>query len=148
LTAIYSFGGIAGSILGGVTSDRLVNRLGVAARAVVLAVGQLLATPFAVGLLYFDPPIAFIPQSIGYLFGAMWFGAMFTILVELVPPSIRSSAFGVAFFIMENVGGNLPIIVDYLTSLVGYRTALTFMYPGQLFASSIIFFVCCFLLKR
>jgi len=65
----------------------------------------------------------------------MWFGAMFTILVELVPPSIRSSAFGVAFFIMENVGGNLPIIVEYLTSLVGYRTALTIMYPGQLLAS-------------
>jgi hypothetical protein len=43
--------------------------MGVAARAVVLAVGQLLATPFAIGLLYFDPPVAFIPQSIGYLFG-------------------------------------------------------------------------------
>jgi len=69
LTAIYCFGGVGGSILGGVTSDKLVNRLGVAARAVVLAVGQLLATPFAIGLLYLDPPLAFIPQSIGYLFG-------------------------------------------------------------------------------
>jgi hypothetical protein len=67
----------------------------------------------------------------------MWFGAMFTILVELVPASIRSSAFGVAFFIMENVGGNLPVIVEYLTTLMGYRTALTLMYPGELLASKI-----------
>lgn len=69
LTAIYCVGGVLGSILGGITSDRLVSRLGVSARAVVLAVGQLIATPFAFGLLYLDPPLAFIPQSIGYLFG-------------------------------------------------------------------------------
>lgn len=67
--------------------------------------------------------------------GAMWFGALFTILVELVPPSIRSSAFGVAFFVMENVGGNFPVVVEYITSLIDYKTALAIMYPGELLAS-------------
>ncbi|OXA52097.1 putative metabolite transport protein HI_1104 [Folsomia candida] len=148
LTGIYCIGGVAGSILGGITSDRLVNRLGVSARAIVLAVGQLIATPFAIGMLYLDPPMAFIPQSIGYLFGAMWFGALFTILVELVPPSIRSSAFGVAFFVMENVGGNFPVVVEYITSLIDYKTALAIMYPGELLASSAIFFVCYILLQK
>lgn len=71
----------------------------------------------------------------------MWFGALFTILVELVPPSIRSSAFGVAFFVMENVGGNFPVIVEYLSGLIDYRTALAIMYPGELLASKIISFM-------
>ncbi len=64
--------------------------------------------------------------------------ALFTILVELVPPSIRSSAFGVAFFVMENVGGNFPVIVEYLSGLINYRTALTIMYPGELLASNYV----------
>lgn len=68
----------------------------------------------------------------------MWFGALFTILVELVPSSIRSSAFGVAFFVMENVGGNFPVIVDYLTTLVGYRGAIAIMFPGELFSSKLL----------
>lgn len=40
LTLIYSVGGVLGSILGGVSSDKLVKRMGVRSRAIVLAVGQ------------------------------------------------------------------------------------------------------------
>lgn len=69
LTGIYCLGGVLGSILGGVSSDRLVKKLGVRARAVVLAVGQLVATPFSVAMFYMDPPWVFVPQAIGYLFG-------------------------------------------------------------------------------
>ncbi|ODM92134.1 Protein spinster 1 [Orchesella cincta] len=139
LTAIYCIGGVLGSVLGGVTSDMLVNKLGVKARAVVLAVGQLVATPFSVLMFYMDPPYVFIPQTVGYLFGAMWFGAMFTILVEIIPSSIRSTAFGVAFFIMENFGGNFPVIVHHLSDILGYRLALVIMYPGELILSKIAY---------
>lgn len=131
----YTVGGILGSLLGGVSSDKLVKRLGVSARAVVLAVGQIIATPFSIAMFYIDPPWVFIPQAIGYLFGAMWFGAMFTILVEVTPPKIRSTAFGVAFFIMENFGGNFPVIVHNLSELLDYRLALLIMYPGELILS-------------
>jgi len=144
---IYSIGGILGSILGGISSDRLVKRLGVRARAIVLAVGQLIATPFSIAMFYMDPPWVFVPQAIGYLFGAMWFGAMFTILVEITPVSIRSTAFGVAFFIMENFGGNFPIVVHSVSEVLDYRWALVIMYPGELILSAVFFFLTYLLLK-
>lgn len=69
LSWITILGGSLGVILGGYMSDRLVTRMGIASRALVLAGSQLLAAPFALGLLYLDPPYAFLSLFIGYLFG-------------------------------------------------------------------------------
>lgn len=194
LTGISIFGGAIGAATGGYFSDRLVNRLGIFSRAIVLGGSQvsilfnefffhklviilrllklftylqLLAAPFTFGVLFFNPPWAFISLFFGYMSGLiisicavyhykspkslkyklimwwsqlkylaeMWFGVMFAILVELVPARIRSTALGIALFIINNVGGNLPIIVDPLSSLVGFRGALLILYPGALAAS-------------
>lgn len=69
LTWITIFGGSFGVIIGGFLSDRLVSRLGMASRALVLAASQIIATPFALGLLYLQPPAAFLSLFVGFLFG-------------------------------------------------------------------------------
>lgn len=60
----------------------------------------------------------------------MWFGIVFTILVEIVPLSVRSTTVGVFLFVMNNVGGNLPILVDPVSKAIGYREAIMIFYAG------------------
>ncbi|CAL8071526.1 unnamed protein product [Orchesella dallaii] len=148
LTGISIGGGAIGSVCGGYLSDRLVNRLGISARALVLAGSQLISVPFTVGLLYLEPPYAFLSLLIGYITSEMWFGVMYAILVELVPANYRSTAVGLALFVINNVGGNLPIVVDPLSSVTDYRTAIAILYPGALLTSSILFFLCWILLRK
>jgi hypothetical protein len=65
------------------------------------------------------------------LFSAeMWFGIVFAILVEIVPLSVRSTTVGVFLFVMNNVGGNLPILVDPVSKAIGYREAIMIFYAG------------------
>lgn len=67
----------------------------------------------------------------------MWFGVMYAILVELVPANFRSTAIGVALFVINNVGGNLPIVVDPLAAATDYRTSLAIMYGGAILTSKL-----------
>lgn len=60
----------------------------------------------------------------------MWFGIVFAILVEIVPLSVRSTTVGVFLFVMNNVGGNLPILVDPVSKAIGYRGAIMIFYAG------------------
>ena len=60
----------------------------------------------------------------------MWFGIVFAILVEIVPLSVRSTTVGVFLFVMNNVGGNLPILVDPVSKIIGYREAIMIFYAG------------------
>ena len=66
-----------------------------------------------------------------------WFSLVFTVLVEIVPASIRSFCIGTFLFLMNNVGGNLPLLIDPLAKLrgLGLQTALYIFWPG-LIASS------------
>ena len=74
-------------------------------------------------------------QDSGCLFffsAETWFSLLFTVLVEIVPVSIRSISIGTFLFLMNNVGGNLPLLVDPLSKLpgVGLQTALYISWPG------------------
>lgn len=60
----------------------------------------------------------------------MWFGIVFAILVEITPLACRSTAVGVFLFVMNNVGGNLPILVDPVSKAIGYRESLYIFYAG------------------
>lgn len=123
-------GGSAGILIGGVVSDRVIKRTGLHARAWVLAASQTLATPFAAGVLLLPPPYSFASLLIAYLFAEMWFGVLFAILIELVPASACSFVIAVFLFVMNNVGGNLPVVISPLTKVMGYREALLLFYPG------------------
>jgi hypothetical protein len=60
----------------------------------------------------------------------MWFGIVFAILVEIVPLSMRSTTVGIFLFVMNNIGGNLPILVEPTSKAIGYRESLYIFYAG------------------
>ena len=67
-----------------------------------------------------------------FLFSAeTWFAVLFTVIVEIVPVDVRAVCIGIFLFIMNNIGGNLPILVDPISELYDYRTALYIFFPGM-----------------
>lgn len=61
--------GSIGVVVGGVVSDKFVARMGIKSRVAVLAISQIIATPFAFGSVYFNPLWAMITLGISYFFG-------------------------------------------------------------------------------
>ena len=59
-----------------------------------------------------------------------WFAILFTVIVEIVPLEIRSGVVGIFLFLMNNIGGNLPVVVEPVKDATDYRTALLIFYPG------------------
>lgn len=58
----------------------------------------------------------------------MWFGILFAMVVEIVPLHVRSTTVGVFLFVMNNIGGNLPIAVEPVSKSIGYRESLYIFY--------------------
>ncbi|GBP17641.1 Protein spinster homolog 2 [Eumeta japonica] len=138
--------GSVGVVAGGIISDKFVDKLGIRSRVLVLALSQLVATLPAFGSVVFGPLWAMITLAISYFFAEMWFGIVFAVLVEIVPLSVRSTTVGVFLFVMNNVGGNLPILVDPVSKAIGYREAIMIFYAGFYGISSILFFLTMFLM--
>lgn len=122
--------GSIGVVVGGIVSDKIVKKMGVRSRVLVLALSQLISTPGAFGSIYFDPFWAMISLATSYFFAEMWFGIVFAVIVEIVPMEYRSSVVGVFMFVINNVGGNLPILVDPLAKVIGYRQSISIFYAG------------------
>ena len=119
-------------MFGGFISDRVVKRTGTHGRIWVLALSQIISSPFAAGALFLDPPYCYfslLPNYIIGLFhnyslfwrlivkyllvftGEMWVGVALAVLVELVAADVRTTAVAAYFFIISNVGGNMPLLV-------------------------------------
>ena len=47
----------------------------------------------------------------------MWVSVSLAVLVELVPSEIKTTAIAAYFFIISNIGGNMPLLVPPLKSL-------------------------------
>lgn len=138
--------GSIGVVAGGVLSDKFVAKMGIRSRVIILAVSQILSTPFAFGSVYFEPVGAMITLGISYFFAEMWFGILFAILVEIVPLHVRSTTVGVFLFVMNNIGGNLPIAVEPVSKAIGYRESLYIFYAGFYLISSVMFLFTVFLM--
>lgn len=61
--------GSVGVVVGGIVSDKIVAKMGIKSRVAVLAISQLIATPFAFGSVYLEPVGAMITLGISYFFG-------------------------------------------------------------------------------
>nr|XP_026693449.1 protein spinster homolog 1-like isoform X2 [Ciona intestinalis]XP_026693450.1 protein spinster homolog 1-like isoform X2 [Ciona intestinalis]XP_026693451.1 protein spinster homolog 1-like isoform X2 [Ciona intestinalis] len=146
LTSII--GGTVGIVTGGILSDVLASRYGVRARLWVLVASQTIAAPLAAGTLFFPPPYAFICLLCAYLFAEMWFGVLFTVLVEFFPSKSRATAISMFIFIINNVGGNAPLIVPPIIDQIGFREALYIVYPGFYLAGAVFFLITQLLLLR
>lgn len=68
----------------------------------------------------------------------MWFGIVFAVVVEVVPMSMRSTTVGIFLFVMNNVGGNLPIAVEPVRLALGFREALYIFYAGFYLISELL----------
>lgn len=138
--------GSIGVVVGGVVSDKFVAKLGIRSRVVCLAISQIIATPFAFGSVYFNPVWAITTLGISYFFAEMWFGIVFAVVVEIVPLHLRSTTIGAFLFVMNNIGGNLPILVEPTRRAIGFRESLYIYYAGFYGISSILFFLTMFLM--
>jgi len=132
-------GGTVAVFLGGSLADRLASQGGAKARLAVLGSALVLSSPLAAGTLFLDPPLAFVSLLGYYLLAETWFGILFVTLVEVAPPRVKTSVLGIFLFMMNNVGGNLPVLLDPLSKLVGYREALLFLFPGMVGFSGLLF---------
>ena len=65
-----------------------------------------------------------------YFLAETWFAILFTVLVEVVPNEVRSVCIAIFLFLMNNVGGNLPVIVSPIADLYDLRFALYIIWPG------------------
>lgn len=139
--------GSIGVVVGGVLSDKIVAKMGIRSRGYVLALSQLISTIPAFGSVYFEPKWAMATLALSYFFAEMWFGILFAIVVEIVPLKMRSSVIGIFLFVMNNIGGNLPIAVDPVSKIIGYRGALMIFYAGMYGISSVLFLVTCIFLE-
>lgn len=109
---------------------------------------QIIAAPFAAGALFLKPPWAFISLIPSNIIGEMWVGVTLTVVVELVPNTIRSPAVAGYLFIISIIGGNVPLLVPPLKEVTSLRTALYILYPGLYLLSSVFFLLTLSSLKR
>ncbi|KAJ8682912.1 hypothetical protein QAD02_018704 [Eretmocerus hayati] len=138
--------GSIGVVVGGYVSDKFVAKMGVRSRVAVLFLSQIIATPGAFGSVYFAPVGAMTTLGISYFFAEMWFGIVFAVVVEIVPLSMRSTTIGIFLFVMNNIGGNLPILVEPVSKAIGYRESLYIFYAGAYGLSSFMFLITMFLM--
>ncbi|KAF4527156.1 hypothetical protein B566_EDAN007200 [Ephemera danica] len=139
--------GSIGVVAGGVLSDKIVGTMGVKSRVLVLAISQLIASPLAFGSVYCEPVGAMVTLGISYFFAEMWFGILFAILVEIVPLAVRSTTLGIFLFVMNNIGGNLPVLVEPVSKAIGYRESLWVFYVGAYLLSSVLFLLTMFVME-
>ena len=62
--------------------------------------------------------------------GEMWVSVTLAVVVELVPSAVRATAVAFYFFIITNIGGNLPLLVPPLEKATSLKVALYILYPG------------------
>jgi MFS family permease len=132
-------GGGCGVLAGGIFSDILVKRMGIRSRLWLLGGFHLLATPFAALTLHLSPPYAFATLMGYYFFAETWFAILFTVILEIVPDNVRSITVSTFLFIMNNLGGNIPILIQPVAEAIGLKPALYMFWPGLVGLSGIMF---------
>lgn len=75
-------------------------------------------------------------------------GVTLTVVVELVPNTIRSPAIAGYLFIISIIGGNVPLLVPPLKKITSLRVALYILFPGLYLVSSVLFLLTLLSLKR
>ena len=76
-----------------------------------------------------------------YFCAETWFAILFTVIVEVCNPNVKAISIALFLFIMNNIGGNLPVIVTPIKDAIGQREAIAVVWPGMVALSSVLFFV-------
>ena len=59
-----------------------------------------------------------------------WFAVLFTVIVEIVPHSVKAVVIAMFLFLMNNVGGQIPLLITPISKKSELRTALLAIWPG------------------
>jgi len=141
-------GGSLGASFGGLIADKVLKDRGSSARVWVLVFSNLVAAPFAAGALILPKPWNFLSLIPSNVFGEMWVGVTLAIVNDLVPSRMRVLATSVYFFIISNIGGNMPQAVTPVRNEVGYKWALLWLFPGAYVIAAVAFFLTLLSLNR
>lgn len=133
-------GGTLGAVCGGLVSDKLVQRRGQVARLWVLFVSQLLACPFLVGAVLLPPnPWAFLCLLPAYIIGEVWIGVCLAVVIELVPGKLVAVAVAFFLFVINNIGGAMPLLIPSLAAKINLRYTILVLFPGSYFMAAALF---------
>lgn len=141
LTVCTILGGTLGLFFGGYLSDLAVRTMGLHSRLWILSFTLFIASPLSIGVLSIDPPYTFAFLLLYYFFAETWFGVLFTVIVEVVPQNVRSVVIAIFLFLMNNIGGQIPLAVDPLQKAYGLRQALLMIWPGCIGMCAFMFLV-------
>jgi len=109
--------GSFGAVLGGAVSDRAAKGRSISFRLLVVILSNIVAAPFAVGVLLAPYPWCFVCLIGAYVFGEMWIGVLLTLIIELVPKQMSATSIAVYLFIITNIGGNAPLLVPFFKQI-------------------------------
>lgn len=133
-------GGTIGAVFGGLISDKLVKHKGQTARFWVLIFSQLLACPFLIGAVLLPPdPWAFLCLLPAYMVGEVWIGVCLAVIIDMVPSRVVAVAVAVFLFIINNIGGLLPLLIPLMDTHIGLHYTLLVLYPGAYFGAAVLF---------
>ncbi|XP_021341763.1 uncharacterized protein LOC110442462 isoform X2 [Mizuhopecten yessoensis] len=150
-------GGSLSVLVGGFIADRVVKKRGLYGRISIIFISLIIASPFAAGTLYFDPPAAFAFQIPTYLFGEMWIGITLAVIVELMPVDIRTTGIALYLFIITNIGGNVQLLIPSIRDAFesaeyskseAWRATLYILYPGPYIYGALVYILVFFVIKR
>ena len=126
-------GGASGVCIGGRVADKLSNIFSgeheaqsskynkTRIKLLILGSAMILSSPFACGVLAFEPPWAFISLFLYYLTAETWFAILFITIVDVANEKMKTTVLGIFLFLMNNIGGNLPVIIHPISKHFGYR---------------------------
>lgn len=140
-------GGTLGSVLGGLVSDKLVQKRGQMVRLWVLVISQLCACPFLVGAVLLPPPWAFLCLLPAYIIGEVWIGVCLAVVIELVPGRVLATAVAFFLFVINNIGGALPLLIPALEAKIDLRNTILLLFPGTYLLAAALFAVVLLVIK-
>mmetsp|Transcript_29150 Transcript_29150/g.38338 ORF Transcript_29150/g.38338 Transcript_29150/m.38338 type:complete len:558 (+) Transcript_29150:197-1870(+) len=141
-TLVVGSAGALSSTLGGLLSDRLVER-DLRARAWVCAAGSLLAMPFWVAVcLTSNFYVAMFFLFLEYFVACCWFGPSTAILQDALPANVRGVGQGI-FGLAISIGNIAPVMLGTLMTTYRYplKEVLLWSVPALYFVSAVLFFL-------
>ena len=78
----------------------------------------------------------------------MWIGVCVAVVLDIVPTDLTASAVAVYFFIIQIIGGNMPLFVTPIKHALDLRAAMLICFPGFYIVGAVIFFLTLVLVRR
>lgn len=108
-------------------------------RLSLLAFSCIASSPFALGVLILPVPYCFLSLLIAVIVGEMWIGVCLALVVDMMPAHTHGISIGIYYFIVANLGGNMPFVIPYVAERLSLRMTLILFYPCLYLLAGLIF---------